>query len=155
MGFLIEVAFLFDYFVYFDLLVVVSVLAYILRRGPDSGLRFKKSGGAKRALPVTGQFNAEAMSRQNSIFKDKSSLRSIASSQPTAATSVRLVDSSVRSLTVYFNYNGHSFEAHEVLGVPAGCNLTLAEEAFFIELNKNEPEAREFLQAAIKALRAS
>ncbi len=27
-------------------------------------------------------------------------------------------------LNVFFNYKGHSFDAYEVLGVPAGSNLT-------------------------------
>ena len=39
-------------------------------------------------------------------------------------------DEEMRSLTVYFQYNGETKEAYDILGVPAGASLKMAEEAY-------------------------
>lgn len=60
-----------------------------------------------------------------------------------------------RSLQVFFNYNGHTFEAYEALGVPAGASLNVVEEAFREQKLLANAESRPFLEAAFQALNAS
>lgn len=59
-----------------------------------------------------------------------------------------------KELNVIFNYNGHDWDAYEVLGVPAGCSLTEVELAFHEAVGKVDRNSRSFLEAAYKAIRA-
>jgi hypothetical protein len=56
-------------------------------------------------------------------------------------------------LNVHFMFNGHSFDAYEVLGLPAGSSMERIESSYQTMLAKPNREAREFLDAAVKALR--
>lgn len=60
-----------------------------------------------------------------------------------------------RNLQVFFNYNGHSFEAYEVLGLPAGTSLSKIEESVRAQLQVSDKESRPFLEAALHALKSS
>lgn len=62
---------------------------------------------------------------------------------------------SSRSLQVFFNYNGHTFEAYEVLGIPAGASLAAVERAFREQRTLADSESRPFLEAAFAALKSS
>lgn len=57
-----------------------------------------------------------------------------------------------QSLNVLFNYNGHTWDAYEVLGVPAGAQLRMVTEAYQIMLQRSNPESREFLDTAYQAI---
>ncbi len=59
-----------------------------------------------------------------------------------------------RSLTILFMYNGHSFEAYETLGLPAGSSLEASEKAYK-EIALSGKESQEFLRAAIESIRKS
>ena len=58
-----------------------------------------------------------------------------------------------RSLTTIFQYNGHSWDAFEVLGLPAGSSDQKAEEAFQKSIKTAHSQSREFFEAAIAAIR--
>jgi hypothetical protein len=55
-------------------------------------------------------------------------------------------------LNVMFNYNGHSWDAYEVLGVPAGANITMVTEAYHVAVRRSDKESVEFLETAYKAI---
>jgi hypothetical protein len=57
-----------------------------------------------------------------------------------------------RPLNVVFNYNGHSWDAYEVLGLPAGSSPDKVEQAFHTALNSVNAESRPFLEAAFRAI---
>jgi len=60
---------------------------------------------------------------------------------------------STRSLTVYFQFNGESWEAHEVLGIPAGSELRRAREAYNrCRVSSPDPHSCEFFKLALNAL---
>lgn len=59
----------------------------------------------------------------------------------------------VRELNVVFMYNGHDWEAFQVLGIPAGSSVEAAEIAFIKEAAKSNAETREFLETALQAIR--
>src|SRR5690606_31326012 len=60
-----------------------------------------------------------------------------------------------RVLQVYFNYNGETFEAYEVFGVPAGSSLARVEQALREHKNLQGPESRAFVNCAFQALKSS
>jgi len=48
------------------------------------------------------------------------------------------VEGKARSLNIMFNYNGHTFDAYEVLGVPGGANLAQVTQAYQKSKKKSE-----------------
>jgi hypothetical protein len=59
-----------------------------------------------------------------------------------------------RPLNVVFNYNGHSWDAYEVLGLPAGSSLEKVEQAYQAHLASVDAGSRPFLEAAYAAIKA-
>ena len=57
-----------------------------------------------------------------------------------------------QELTVHFNYNGHSWDAYEILGVPAGSPPEVIEEAYKTSRAKMEEGSEEILDLAYQAL---
>ena len=60
-----------------------------------------------------------------------------------------------KSLNVIFTYNAHDWDAYEVLGLPAGSSLDKVDEAYEQIIKGVEPQSREFLQAAYRAIQKS
>lgn len=59
----------------------------------------------------------------------------------------------IKALNVIFNYNGHSWDAYEVLGVPAGASLPIVTAAYQTALKRCAgPESMEFLETAYRAI---
>lgn len=56
------------------------------------------------------------------------------------------------TLNIHFNFNGHSFDAYEVLGVPAGSSLDKVQAAYLAASEKSDATSRPFLQAALQAI---
>lgn len=57
-----------------------------------------------------------------------------------------------KNLNVMFNYNGHSWDAYEVLGVPAGASIKLVTDAYQKALHRCDKESVEFLETAYNAI---
>jgi len=56
-------------------------------------------------------------------------------------------------LNVFFNYNGHSFDAYEVLGAPAGSTPEEIQNAYQKTLaTATDPTSREFYKVALEAI---
>ena len=58
-----------------------------------------------------------------------------------------------RPLNVIFNYNGESWDAYEVLGLPAGSSLERAEQVYAESLQRVDEGARPFMEAAFAAIK--
>jgi hypothetical protein len=58
-----------------------------------------------------------------------------------------------RQLNVLFNYNGHTWEAYEVLGLPPGSSDTAVEQAFETLTVSADKKSIAFLVAAREAIR--
>jgi hypothetical protein len=73
----------------------------------------------------------------------------VAVHQPTvvAASSPREV-----VLNVHFNFNGHSFDAFEVLGLPAGTSLERVKKVHAAAVSRSDDTSREFFNAAFSAI---
>lgn len=72
--------------------------------------------------------------------------------EPTAASPVKSPSERPKNLNIMFNYNGHSWDAYEVLGVPAGANLKLVTEAYQKAIRNSERDSMEFLETAYLAI---
>jgi len=57
-----------------------------------------------------------------------------------------------RSINVIFNFNGESWDAFEVFGLPAGSGMATVEAAFKEAMGRADETSRVFLQAAFKAI---
>lgn len=57
-----------------------------------------------------------------------------------------------KELNILFNYNGHSWDAYEVLGLPAGASLVDVTKAYQGMLKTADPESHEFLETAFKSI---
>ena len=62
------------------------------------------------------------------------------------------VPQTAKNLSIFFMYNGHDWEAHAVLGVPQGANLTLATEMYQKLLKNEDPSTFEFYEGAYNAI---
>ena len=57
-----------------------------------------------------------------------------------------------KNLSVYFVYNGHEWEAHEVLGVPAGASMPKVTEAYQRLIITSDPSSFEFFESAYQSV---
>lgn len=57
-----------------------------------------------------------------------------------------------RQLSIQFMYNGHDWEAHDVLGLPQGASLPMATEAYQKLLQTSDPSSFPFYEAAYNAI---
>lgn len=75
----------------------------------------------------------------------------VSQSRPSTAAAA-IARSAATELTVMFNYNGHSWEAHEALGVPAGCSESIARGAHAHLIRGLGADSREFFDLALSAI---
>jgi len=66
----------------------------------------------------------------------------------------RLGGATERPINVVFNYNGHSWDAYEVLGIPAGTTFDKVDQAYLDALEKVDAASRPFIDAAYNAIRS-
>ncbi len=60
--------------------------------------------------------------------------------------------SSSKQLSIFFMYNGHDWEAHEILGIPQGSGVDAATKAYQAQLKTADPSSYEFLESAYNAV---
>ncbi len=53
---------------------------------------------------------------------------------------------------VFFVYNGHEWEAHEVLGLPKGCTIQVATSHYQKLIKTSDPSTFEFFDSAYSAI---
>lgn len=77
-------------------------------------------------------------------------------SQPQEAPVLRRVpaakEAPPKNLNVMFNYNGHSWDAYEVLGVPAGASIRIVTEAYQTAIHRSSKDSVDFLETAYRAI---
>ena len=57
-----------------------------------------------------------------------------------------------KNLSIYFVYNGHEWEAHEVLGVPAGSSMHNVTAAYQKLIVTSDPSTFEFYESSYQAI---
>ncbi|MGE0763156.1 MAG: hypothetical protein AB7N80_07760 [Bdellovibrionales bacterium] len=122
-------------------LVVVGI-AYLLRRGKRQGVQFRWRPRAERMIP-TEMANAPRMWDNRVPQRHKPSSGVTDSPGPNGE----------RALNVHFNFNGHSWDAFEVLGLPAGSSAEKVDDALRKVLSQSQNESHEFYKMAHDAIR--
>lgn len=117
---------------------LLLALVVFMRRRPRKGMRLRLRGSAPSDGVSGGHFN------------EKTKLKGM---RPPEEFS-HIQQAGERPLNVVFNYNGHSWDAYEVLGLPAGSSPEKVEEAFANSMKRVEPASRPFLEAAHRAIHA-
>lgn len=100
-------------------------------------LLFYFQGAKNRDLPTRLKMKAEPASVESTV------------SQSTASRAPQTVP-----LNVMFNYNGHSFDAYETLGVPAGSSWEDVRHSFEQNVATSDQSTREFYLAAFNAIKS-
>ncbi len=106
-------------------------------------------GGSPRPTQLNMKAKDSAPPRVNPLPPQKDLAEVRSRSVGAASTQAEV---SPKSLNVIFNYNGHSWDAYEVLGVPAGANIRIVTEAYQTAVRRCEKESVEFLETAYKAI---
>jgi hypothetical protein len=107
-------------------LLLIAVLFF---RRPRRGMRLRLGGGRRST-------DYKAQSLRGKISPDKAMPRV----------------SDERTINVIFNFNGESWDAYEVFGLPAGSGMAVVETAYRESLARVEESSRAFLHAAYKAI---
>lgn len=131
------------------------------------GRRDRKTGpldlGGPRRLTAVDELNAQGKGASSSQQKAmsvaahapmNSAKRQPGGSNYGAAALRKLEDQESqpsRQLNVFFNWNGHTWDAYEVLGVPAGASRDSVVQAFH-QARIKSPDSIAFLQAATDAI---
>jgi hypothetical protein len=124
-----------EFLIYYAAALLVAVVIF-LRRRPRKGMLLRLRGSqTKRAEGKTIFEGHEALDGKQEM--DKLSHIRAAGERP---------------LNVVFNHNGHSWDAYEVLGLPAGSSPDKVESAYKESLLRVEASSRPFIEAAYKAI---
>ncbi|MFN7904932.1 MAG: hypothetical protein ACK5P5_07080 [Pseudobdellovibrionaceae bacterium] len=91
---------------------------------------------------------AKSLKYEISQVRDHRSSGSKLSAKPSAESALF----GEKSLNVHFIYNSHTWDAYEVLGIPAGSSLRSVTQHYQTLLIKADPQSRIFLDAAYQAI---
>jgi hypothetical protein len=95
--------------------------------------------------PQEVPFNPQQMYRRRVPANDKPKSEIVSEAQPKAVRPEKV-------LNVMFIYNSHSWDAYEVLGVPAGSSIVKVTEAYQKAIVNCDKDTMEFLEAAYQAI---
>jgi hypothetical protein len=129
-----------EIYFYYGGVVFLSLLLFVLAGRKRKGMRLRLKGGT-RAPPL------EDAEPDNLIH-----LHGKSDQTPTRFSHVQ--PAGERPLNVVFNYNGHSWDAYEVLGLAAGSSMEKVEHAYRASLESVDVGSRPFMEAAFHAIQA-
>lgn len=125
---------------------------FLIRAKPKAPTRLKlRTDTSSKALPSSAQTSSRRDDSQNS---QTDAAKNVISVQTLSAEveSFQSVSPREKNLNVLFNYNGHTWDAYEVLGLPAGASLDQVRVAYDKECAKVSRDSREFLTTAFRAI---
>lgn len=109
----------------------------------------------RKGLPAPSKLNLRRGSKDNENRKGKGQKSPQVYTQSEFSESKNgSSNSTLKNLNVIFMYNGHSFDAFEVLGAPAGASYEMAEKFFNQSLARKSSDS-EFLAAALSAIKSN
>ncbi len=147
---------------YFNLIVGVLFLAYFVlgRSKPKAPtkLNLRAASPIEAAAPESSDQNriiahgkplSAHQSSVKQVLEPKVSL--LEPEAPLAQASFAKSGGS-KQLSIFFMYNGHDWEAHQVLGIPQGASIDVATRAYQEQLKTAEPSSYDFYEAAHAAI---
>lgn len=109
-------------------------------------------GGSRRPTKLNLNAKDSAPPLMDAAPPEKAGLEPLRRQSVSPQVHPDLSGKKTKCLNVMFNYNGHSWDAYEVLGVPAGASLKLVTEAYQAAIRRSDKESMEFLETAYKAI---
>ncbi|MBX3023170.1 MAG: hypothetical protein KF799_15960 [Bdellovibrionales bacterium] len=128
-----------EFMLYYAAALVLALLLFTRRR-PRRGMLLRLRSSFRKAAQAEGASYGNAAES----LSGRPSTEKFSHIRPTGE----------RPLNVVFNYNGHSWDAYEVLGLPAGSSPENVEAAYKEGMQKVDIGSRPFLEAAYKAIQA-
>ncbi len=101
----------------------------------------------KRGLSAPSRLNVKKVQTGKGLVRSGAEFKSMSAEVDPAETRVK-------NLNVMFMYNGHSFDAYEVLGAPAGASFEMVQKFYQQAISKQGGD-HEFLEAALAAIKSS
>ena len=117
---------------------------YLKRRVPREGIRLKFGRSSQERVTTNSMDVKERIKetyRPRGTSQGDETQRSVNDAPP-----------SERTLNVHFNFNGHSWDAYEVFGLPAGSSLDKVREAFSKSTASASDASKEFYSLALQAI---
>lgn len=122
--------------------------------------KFKDPRGAKAAAGTSGKRPVgwdNYQPRNKNTYSTHSQTAAAARADSRAQSHARALERAEtspmeKSLNVFFNWNGHTWDAYEVLDVPAGASLDTVYKAFERAKARADRETLPFLSAAYEAV---
>ena len=117
--------------------LVVGSFVFVRRR-PRSPVALNMKIGRKRGKDVINFSRTEYRPRPRPVRL--------------AGDTDHVIDDSVKDLNILFNWNGHTWDAYEVLDIPAGSSRVDVQKAFELLKIEVDEESLPFVTAAYHAI---
>lgn len=128
-----------EFWLYYAAATLVALVIFARRR-PRKGMRLRLLGRKESVKQTSGRDYSQIAAELKG------------STPPQATSKTSEPSAEARPLNVHFNYNGHSWDAYEVLGLPAGSSLEKVEAAYEESVARVDVGSRPFMDAAYKAI---
>lgn len=142
-------------FLYMTAGIGAAILAlFLIRAKPKAPTRLKLRSDTFNALSSSSQTAARGGELKNPLEPGggRAKGKGFAQTLSSEVESLQSVSPREKNLNVLFNYNGHTWDAYEVLGLPAGASLDQVRVAYEKECSKVSPDSREFLTTAFRSI---
>ncbi len=128
---------------------LILILIFLFGKGSamPSRLNLRRRSSSPNAPTIVTR-SVEAADGGERQVHDNNSDFAVSPARPQDEGSVKI---KTKDLNVIFLYNGHNFDAYEILGLPAGASLEMAQKGYQLALQKNGSDHL-FLEAAFRAI---
>ncbi len=146
---------------YFNLIVGVLFLAYFIlgRSKPKAPTKLNLRATSPSEASGPASLDQHQISHAQPFNAQQSSVKQVVEPKVSllepeiqAAQTSSVKSSSTKQLSIFFMYNGHDWEAHQVLGIPQGAGIDVATRAYQEQLKTADPSSYEFYEAAHAAI---
>ena len=149
-------------FFLFNFVIVVLLVLILLKKTRQSGAEYRLFRRTSNLPEEPHYFVNPEWQRPAEKEAFYNSTKSSSFGEDTATDTGSKVNTSaaprrVKQLNVVFNFNGHDFDAYEVLGIPAGSSITSVDEAYAKSLGQfaDDSQLIEYAYQAIKRQHSS
>lgn len=146
---------------YFNLIVGVLFLAYFVlgRSKPKAPTKLNLRAASPADASVQTSFVQPRITQDGPLSAQQSTVKLVVEPKvsllepevPLAQTS-SVKSTGSKQLSIFFMFNGHDWEAHQVLGIPQGAGVDVATRAYQEQLKTADPSSYEFYEAAHAAI---
>ncbi len=135
---------------------VVFVVYFLLVKGKSrepTKLNVKANEDFKKSIVKTSQIEpanqlGTSLTREPSFQETKK----VVVLEPEVDNVIPLKNHKAKNLSIYFVYNGHEWECHEVLGVPQGAPLPVVTAAYQELIKTSDASTFEFFESAYQSI---